>query len=212
MGYEADNIPSIFDTLTKEDLWQYQYPDDKDINIHSIRGIYLSNYLRWDPKTQHEEMIEKYGYLSSKFRRTFDCYDHVDCFNYMNLHDQIKLFKHGYSKVTDHATRELRFGRISRDSGLKLIKKFELEEPEYLDLFCNWIGISERSLKFIINQHRNAKYWKKIDSTQWEFNGVSKYINPKGKEAGPNKINFKSNSSLEYGQNKRYVTVGKGYP
>ena len=136
--------------------------DDKDINIHSIRGIYLSNYLRWDPKTQHEEMIEKYGYLSSKFRRTFDCYDHVDCFNYMNLHDQIKLFKHGYSKVTDHATRELRFGRISRDSGLKLIKKFELEEPEYLDLFCNWIGISERSLKFIINQHRNAKYWKKL--------------------------------------------------
>ena len=31
------NIPSIFDTLTKEDLWQYQYPDDKDINIHSIK-------------------------------------------------------------------------------------------------------------------------------------------------------------------------------
>ncbi len=212
MGHEADNIPSIFDTLTKEDLWQYQYPDDKNINIHSIRGIYLSNYVRWDPKTQHEEMIEKYGYLSSKFKRTFDCYDHVDCFNYMNLHDQIKLFKHGYSKVTDHATRELRFGRISRDSGLKLIKKFELEEPEYLDLFCNWIGISERSLKFIINQHRNAKYWKKIDPTQWEFNGVSKYINPKGKEAGPNKINFKSNSSLEYDQNKRYVTIGKGFP
>ena len=50
MGYEADNIPSIFDTLTKEDLWQYQYPDDKDINIHSIRGIYLNNYLRWDLK------------------------------------------------------------------------------------------------------------------------------------------------------------------
>ena len=155
-------------------------------------------------KTQHEEMIEKYGYLSSKFRRTFDCYDHVDCFNYMNLHDQIKLFKHGYSKVTDHATRELRFGRISRNSGLKLIKKFELEEPEYLDLFCNWIGISERSLKFIINQHRNAKYWKKLTLPNRRFNGVKvNILIQKEKKRGPNKINFKSNSSLEYGQNKK---------
>ena len=82
--------------------------------------------------------------------------------------------------------QENEFGRISRDSGLKLIKKFELEEPEYLDLFCNWIGIGERSLKFIINSIEMLNTGK-IDSTQWEFNGVSKYINPKGKEAGPNR-------------------------
>ena len=43
----------------------------------------------------------------------------------MHLHDYLKLVKHGYSKVTDHATRELRFKRISRDQGIDLIKSMK---------------------------------------------------------------------------------------
>ena len=114
MGFEADDLISIDNTLNEEDLWQYRYPTDYELNQNSIRGIYLSNYIRWDPKSQHEEMIEKYNFQSSSFSRTFDTYDFVDCFNYMDIHDQLKFYKHGYSKVTDHACREIRFKRIDR--------------------------------------------------------------------------------------------------
>ena len=51
------------------------------------------------------------------------------------LHDVLKLYKHGYSKVTDHASREIRHGRISREEGLILVKKHEHLEPEYLNFF-----------------------------------------------------------------------------
>ena len=112
MGHEADDLLSIFDTLKEEDIWQYRYPDDNDLNKIGVRGIYLGNYVRWDPKAQHEQMIRDYNYHTSSFPRTFDCYDFVDCFNYMNLHDEIKLIKHGFSKVTDHACREIRHGRF----------------------------------------------------------------------------------------------------
>ena len=58
MGYEADDLLSIFDTLAEEDIWQYRYPDDHDLNRVGVRGIYLGNYVRWDPKAQHEQMVE----------------------------------------------------------------------------------------------------------------------------------------------------------
>ena len=41
----------------------------------------------------------------------------------MNLHDYLKLCKHGYSKVTDHASREIRHGRITRNQGIDLVLK-----------------------------------------------------------------------------------------
>ena len=91
MGYEADDLLSVFDTLSEADIWQYRYPDDHDLNEIGVRGIYLGNYVRWDPKAQHEQMIKKYDYKTSSFHRTFDCYDFVDCFNYMDLHDLLKL-------------------------------------------------------------------------------------------------------------------------
>ena len=102
-NHEENNLLKLENNLREEDLWQYKYPDDNKLNSVGVRGIYLGNFVRWDPVAQHQMMIKKYGYQSSSFARTFDCYDHVDCYNYMNLHDYLKLCKHGYSKVTDHA-------------------------------------------------------------------------------------------------------------
>ena len=35
----------------------------------------------------------------------------------------MRYLKHGYGKVSDHATREIRFGRLSREEGVHLVKK-----------------------------------------------------------------------------------------
>ena len=157
-------------------------------------------------------MVKKYKYKSIKFNRTFDIYDYVDCYNYMNLHDYLKLCKHGYSKVTDHATREVRFGRLSRKEGLNLIKKYELKKPDYIQEFCDWIGISEQSLNFIIDQQRNPRYWLKTQPGKWDFKGLSSLIKLNKTEKSPKKIHYNVNSTLEYDHKPLYVTVGKGYP
>ena len=109
MGKEADDLLNIFDTLSEDDIWQYRYPDDASLEAVGVRGIYLGNFVRWDPKAQHEVMVKTHQYKGARFARTFDTYDHVDCYNFMDFHDHLKLAKHGYSKVTDHACREIRF-------------------------------------------------------------------------------------------------------
>lgn len=212
MGYEADDLLSTHDTLKEEDIWQYRYPDDKDLNEVGVRGIYLGNYVRWDPKAQHEQMMAEYGYKTSTFERTFDCYDYVDCFNYMDLHDLLKLYKHGYSKVTDHASREVRYGRLSRGQGMDLIRKYEQLPVKYDQQFCEWLGVTSLGLQFILNQHRDPRFWVQDEPNSWTFNGwsVQQTNVTVSKEKVPDI--FQANDKLENDRDAKYITVGKGWP
>ena len=215
MGHEADDLLSIFDTLKEEDIWQYRYPDDNDLNKIGVRGVYLGNYVRWDPKAQHEQMIRDYNFRTSSFSRTFDCYDYVDCFNYMSLHDQLKLYKHGFSKVTDHACREIRHKRITREEGLALVKKYEQAPIEHQKLFLDWLGINERSLQFIMDQHRSPKFWSQPEFDKWEFNGWSIRQNVDASRLDGRQMPsdfYEINDSLNYDQEAKYITIGKGWP
>jgi len=209
MGHEADDLLSTFDTLKEEDIWQYRYPDDNDLNEVGVRGIYLGNYVRWDPKAQHEQMISDYEYKTAVFNRTFDCYDYVDCFNYMDVHDLLKLYKSGYSKVTDHASREVRYRRLTREQGLALIQRHEQAPLKYIEQFCEWLGVTERGLQFIMDQHRNPRYWTQTEPGKWIFNGWSMQQSSKISEA-PNL--FQVNDKLEYNRDAKYIIVGKGWP
>ena len=196
LGREADDLLSIFDTITEDDIWQYRYPDDHDLSMVGVRGIYLSNFVRWDPKAQHELMIKKYKYWSAPFNRTFDTYDHVDCYNYMGLHDFIKYRKHGYSKVVDHACREIRHGRLSRSAAIGIVEFYQSQHPKNVDLYCKWMGIDEQGLEYLINRHSNYPI-KNVDS-----------IVPKVSKT----LSFIENSEVNLDKKRNYITIGRGYP
>ena len=207
MGHEADDLLSIFDTLDEDDVWQYRYPDDAALHAVGVRGIYLGNYVRWDPKAQHEQMVVSHGYQGAAFARTFDTYDHVDCWNYMDLHDHFKLAKHGYSRVTDHACREIRHGRLTREQGRQWVANCTQAPLHHIDKFCDWLGMEPRSLDFIVNCHRNAQHWIETEPGRWTLR------HPPATEPGqPADIGFQAARTLQADGEDRYITVGKGYP
>lgn len=212
MGKEADDLLSIFDTLKEDDIWQYRYPEDADLQRVGVRGIYLGNFVRWDPKAQHEKMMASHGYRTTAFDRTFDCYDHGDCYNYMGLHDQLKLYKHGYSKVTDHASREIRHGRLTRAQGLALARDREMRAAPNAEKFCEWLGVDRRGLQFMLDQHRNPALWEQTRPGEWVF-----HSSHEGSEAGEVDAifptpGFTATHSMSMGERDRYITIGKGYP
>jgi hypothetical protein len=130
----------------------------------------------------------------------------------MDLHDLIKLCKHGYSKVTDHATREIRFGRISRNQGLRLVKHYQKESCDYVQQFSAWLGIKPKSLQFILDQHKNPLFWNQTSPGTWYFNGLNNLqINDNLSEALPD-LNFISNSPIATEKDNHYITYGKGWP
>ena len=84
----------------RKDIQSFIYPYDNEIENIGVRGIYLSNYIRWDAKTQHENMIKLYKYETEKQQRTFNTYEDVHCHHSAGLHDYIKYLKFGYGRAT----------------------------------------------------------------------------------------------------------------
>jgi N-acetyl sugar amidotransferase len=221
MGFEAEDLIDDFDELGNEDIHQFKYPDDKELERVGVRGIYLNNFIRWDSKGQHEEMIKLYVYESSDQTRTFDTYNNVDCFNYSDVHDYIKFIKHGYGKVTDHVCREIRLKRLIREEGIRIIKDYESRKPKNLKLFLDWIGMTENGFQFILDLHRNPKIWFRNDNWEWELRNPNHFTTD---SVGQLEIEKARLSSLENDcrfrltENKRqdytdekYILIGKGY-
>jgi N-acetyl sugar amidotransferase len=211
MGREADELLGLFDTLRESDIWQYRYPDDASLASVGVRGIYLGNYVRWDPKAQHERMVEAYGYKGARFARTFDTYDHVDCYNFMDLHDHVKSIKHGYSKVTDHACREIRHGRLDRESALRLVAHHEAQPLRHLDKFCEWLGVDARSLALILDHHRSPRHWMRAEDGTWTRPGADAMRAGHHGDGLPD-TGFHAHAALDNDEEDRYVVVGKGHP
>jgi N-acetyl sugar amidotransferase len=213
MGREADDLLTIFDTLNEDDVWQYRYPEDADLHEVGVRGIYLGNYVRWDPKAQHERMVQTHGYKSARFERSFDTFDHVDCYNFLDLHDYLKLVKHGYSKVTDHASREIRHGRLTRDQALRLVHHHMQAPLRHIDLFCDWLGIDARALQFIVDCHRNPLHWQEDEPGRWSLRAGSEaeaqLAEPVSGSDGPAWL---ATDALSLASQRKYISVGKGHP
>ncbi len=217
MGLEAEDLAEQSDILTLNDVEPYIYPHDKEIAAIGVRGIYLSNYFRWDSKAQHEQMIEQHGYEAKEQQRTFDTYNDVDCFHYSGLHDIIKFNKHGYGKVTDHACREIRLKRMTREEGIDLVKKYQDVKPNDLPLFLNWIGMPEKEFWQNIDAHRSGEIWNKNQKGEWcLLDSVAAHVN----DEGVSKVRLGKNKDCDFivtppkeptAVEDQYVLVGRGW-
>ncbi len=218
MGFEVEDLVDDFDGIIEENMVQFKYPDDKELERVGVRGIYLNNYVRWDTKAQHEKMIKEFQYKTAKQTRTFDTYNDVDCFNYSDVHDYIKFVKHGYGKVTDHATREIRLRRMKREQGVEMVKNYHNKPPQSLSLFLRWIGMTENSFNYIIDQHRSKCVWHRNDNWEWEMNNdFIKEMEEAGKSCAalPQVEKYSSFELTEKGMSTdeegKYILIGKGY-
>jgi N-acetyl sugar amidotransferase len=200
MGYEADDLLSVFDSLTDADVWQYRYPHEAALEAVGIRGIYLGNYVRWDPLAQHLQMVKQAGYQSASMPRTFDVYDHVDDWHYMGMHDWIKQKKHGYGRVLDQVCREIRYHRLTRIEALALVQKFQTQSGKADDLLFEWLGIDKSGFHFLLGQHCSQA---PVASSPQLINSL---------RCDPSLVYYTPNNNLEHLGKRIHVVIGKGYP
>lgn len=142
LGIEPEELTSSETLVSTSDVWDLLYPSDQALVRTGLRGIYLSNFMPWDTRRYSEEMIQRFGALGAMNPRTFDTYDRIDDMTYMAVHDVLKFYLHGYSRVTDNLCREIRFGRISREDALMVEKYNQSEYPnEEIKVFLDWLGM-----------------------------------------------------------------------
>lgn len=217
MGIDAADLVTPESGLSVQDVQAFAYPDDHELEAVGVRGIYLSNYIRWDSKTQHEDMIRMYGYETAAQPRTFNTYEDVHCFHSAGLNDYLKYLKYGYSRVTDHASREIRLKRMTRETGAQLVGEYTARKPQKdLDVFLDWIGMSEAEFWKTLRLKRDAKIWRQAGD-QWELlDSVTKHVQDSGVDAvrlpSTDDWRYKLTGSQEPNvPDDDYLLMGRGY-
>jgi len=216
MCFDAESIIDEEIGISRPDIQRFIYPFDSELEKVGVRGIYLGNYIRWDSKKQHEKMIEAYGYETARQERTFNTYEDVDCFHSAGLHDYIKFLKYGYGKVTDHASREIRLRRMTREEGIDMVRKYGEHVPKDVPLFLDWIGMKDGELFRLIDAHRDRRIWQQ-KGEGWELkDSVLSHVNDEGIDnvrlEKEEDCHFKITPSREPDvPEDHYVLMGRGY-
>jgi hypothetical protein len=174
--------------ITRTDLAPFEYPSDKAIESVGLRGIYLDNFMQWDAIQQTKQMIKKWNFATypsgeHPSNRTFLCFSEIeDAAN--GTHDYLKYLKYGYGRATDHAAREVRHGRMTREEAIELVEQYDHNRPADLDYILDFLDMTEQEFLDAIEPMRDRDIWNKTDDSEWELtDSVGNHIDDPGVEA-----------------------------
>ncbi|MBI2113118.1 MAG: N-acetyl sugar amidotransferase [Candidatus Wildermuthbacteria bacterium] len=181
-GFEPEDLVADPQSgITQQDLAPFFYPSDEDIERVGVRGIYLSNYMQWDVRAQTKLMIEQYGFETAVQReRTFHLYDKLDDIHANGAHDYLKYLKFGYGRATDDASNEIRHGRMTREEGIEMVKKYDHVRPSDLDLYLAFMGITEKEFEEAVGHLRDPEVWEKRNGAWAAKDSIANHANDAG--------------------------------
>ena len=168
-GYEwKDFIGHDEDKLSEKDLLWAKYPTDEEILNVGVRGIFIGNYFKWDPNWHADMIQKKYGWKKSKtkFERTYRDFSNLDDRYENGVHDLLKFIKFGYGRCSDHASKDIRTGYITRDEGINLVKKYDHIVSKDLYHWLDYVDMKEQDFWQIADTFRDPKVWW-IEKNKW---------------------------------------------
>ena len=116
--------------IEKREMLNYIFPKDEDIRRVGVRGIFISNYVKWSGN-DNAIIAKKYGWKESEqdFERTYRKVSNLDDMHENGIHDYLKYIKFGYGRATDHVCKDIREGKMTREEGINIIRKMDPIKP-----------------------------------------------------------------------------------
>ena len=152
------------------DFSAYIPPKPKEIFDKNVKVSYLGYFEKWDPQESYYYSVDNTGFRPS-FERSIGTYS-----RYTEIDDKIGPFhfyttyiKFGIRRATYDAAQEIRNGKITREEGVILVKKFDHEFPErYFQEFIKYIDIDEKTFFETIDKFRSPHLWSK-NKGEWKL-------------------------------------------
>jgi N-acetyl sugar amidotransferase len=150
----------------------FMYPSDEEIDEVEVRGLFLSNYVKWEPNSHAELMKTKYGFLEAEvpFERTYRRTSNLDDMHENGIHDYMKFVKFGYGRATDHVSKDIRDGLLTRKEGIERIKKMDHIKSSDLDRWLKYVGWTEEKFDAVADTFRDSRVWAIKDGLWWKNN------------------------------------------
>ena len=157
--------------FTKGDFAPYIPIGGDELKAKGVEVHYLGYYLKWDPQECYYYAVENTGF-SANTERTEGSYskycsidDKIDPFHYFTT-----LIKFGIGRATYDASQEIRNGKITREEGVALVKKFDQEFPhKFYTEFLEYIDTTDEDFWKIIDKARSPHLWEKDKDGKWQL-------------------------------------------
>ena len=151
--------------ISKKDLYSYMAPNYEDILKNKIEMHFMGYYKKWDANYMYEYCKENTGFSADSERSegTYTNFasldDKLDGFHYY-----LSYLKFGIGRATSDTASHIRAGRLTREEGIELVKKYDGEFPaKHLDTFLKYCGITIEELNSVLDSWRSEHLWEKIN-------------------------------------------------
>ena len=156
--------------LPIKSLQAYQGPSYDELMENGTEMHFFGYYKYWDPQEAYYYAKEHTGFTANSERSegTYSKYasldDQIDGFHYY-----LAFVKFGIGRCTSDTAHEIRDGKITRDEGIALVKKFDGEFPKkYFQVFLDYCRLSEDEFWQVVDCWRSDHIWK-IDGNDWSL-------------------------------------------
>lgn len=152
--------------VTQAELQPFRGPQSYAGEIH-----FMSYYHKWDPQENFYYCSEHTGFQPNPERTegTYSKYASLDD-RADGLHYLLAYIKFGIGRATSDSAHEIRDGKITREEGVALVRKFDVEFPrKYFAEVCGYMGVSEDEALAIIERWRSPEVWDgdKLRAAVW---------------------------------------------
>jgi N-acetyl sugar amidotransferase len=168
-GFEwQDMLNDPIEKLSEKDVAWAKYPSDQEILNVGVRGLYIGNFFKWDPNVHAKMMKELYGWKKSErpFERTYRTGSNLDDRYENGAHDLLKFIKFGYGRASDHSSKDIRTGYMSREQGIEMVRKYDHVVSSDLAYWLDYVGMDEEEFWRTADSFRDPRVWW-IENGEW---------------------------------------------
>jgi len=155
--------------VSEADLKPFMAPTRFQIERNDTRIHFMGYYKRWDPQENYYYCAEHTGFSPNTERSegTYSKYASLDdCLD--GFHYYLGYIKFGIGRATSDAAHEIRDGKITREEGIALVRKFDGEFPKrYYKEFLEYCSMDEEKFEDVVNSWRPAHLWE--HAGKWEL-------------------------------------------
>ena len=155
--------------MKKEELKQFSAPPKEKVEQNKTEIHFFSYYEFWDPQENYYYCREKTGFEpnSERSEGTYSKYASLDD-KFDGFHYYLGYIKFGIGRTTSDTAHEIRDGKIDREEGIELIRRYDGEFPKkYLDEFLEYCDITKEELTEIIDSWRSPHIWDRHQDGKW---------------------------------------------
>lgn len=168
LGISADDMfVRLEGTIDERDLKPYTYPPLKELRSLNYRSVCLGSFIPWNTRKQAEIIHQELGWEGDRVENVPPEYDYekIECYM-QGVRDYIKFIKRGYSRPSHLVALDIRNQRMMKDRGEDTIQKYEGKRPPSLDLFLEFVGLTEEEFLEIAMSHQVSPYRHDPTKTQ----------------------------------------------